>query len=66
VGLSACREIVEAHRGRIRVESTVGRGTAFTLRLPVWNEPSSTSATAIPLGIPQDAGLTQLPPAPVD
>ena len=35
IGLSHCREVIEAHRGRIRVESTVGRGTAFVLRLPV-------------------------------
>lgn len=34
LGLSACREIVEAHRGRIRVESAPGRGTAITIRLP--------------------------------
>jgi len=34
-GLSACREIVEAHRGRIRVESAPGRGTAITIRLPM-------------------------------
>lgn len=35
LGLSACREIIESHGGRIRVASTVGRGTAFTLKLPV-------------------------------
>lgn len=35
LGLSTCRDIIEAHRGRIRVESTPGRGTAFTLKLPV-------------------------------
>ena len=35
LGLSACREIVEAHHGRIRVESAVGRGTAITIRLPM-------------------------------
>ncbi|MBN2474362.1 MAG: sensor histidine kinase [Pirellulales bacterium] len=34
LGLSMCREIIEAHQGRIRVDSTVGRGTAFTLKLP--------------------------------
>jgi signal transduction histidine kinase len=34
LGLSACRTIIEGHRGRIRVESTVGRGTAFTIKIP--------------------------------
>ena len=29
-----CREIIESHHGRIRVDSTVGKGTAFTLKLP--------------------------------
>ena len=34
LGLSACRTIIEAHHGRIRVESTVGKGTAFIIKLP--------------------------------
>ena len=34
LGLAACKEIIDSHRGRIRVESTVGRGTAFIIRLP--------------------------------
>ena len=34
LGLAACKEIIDAHRGKIRVESTVGVGTAFTIRLP--------------------------------
>ncbi len=34
LGLAFCRDVIEAHHGRIRVESTVGRGTAFTLKLP--------------------------------
>jgi signal transduction histidine kinase len=33
LGLSLCREIIEAHKGRIRVESVVGKGTTFTLKL---------------------------------
>ncbi|NLX97690.1 MAG: sensor histidine kinase [Rhodopirellula sp.] len=34
LGLSTCREIIESHRGRIRVDSAVGKGTAFTIKLP--------------------------------
>jgi signal transduction histidine kinase len=34
LGLSMCRDILEAHRGKIRVESAPGKGTAFTFRLP--------------------------------
>ncbi|HVJ81205.1 MAG TPA: ATP-binding protein [Planctomycetia bacterium] len=34
LGLSICREIIERHHGRIRVESVVGRGTTFILKLP--------------------------------
>jgi len=34
LGLSMCREIIEAHHGRIRVESTVGQGTTMTLKFP--------------------------------
>ncbi|KAA5547356.1 sensor histidine kinase [Roseiconus nitratireducens] len=34
LGLAACKEIVDAHHGKIRVESSVGVGTAFTIRLP--------------------------------
>ncbi len=39
LGLSVCREIVEGHRGRLRAESRVGRGTTFTLRLPACPAP---------------------------
>ncbi|TWU36543.1 Sensor histidine kinase TmoS [Novipirellula aureliae] len=38
LGLAACKEIIDAHHGRIRVESTVGRGTAFVIRLPIAKE----------------------------
>lgn len=36
LGLSACKEIIEQHHGRIRVDSSVGKGTQFTIFLPVW------------------------------
>ena len=35
LGLAACLEIVEAHRGRIRVQSSPGKGTAITIRFPL-------------------------------
>jgi signal transduction histidine kinase len=35
LGLSICREIIERHHGRIRVESLVGKGSIFTIKLPV-------------------------------
>ena len=40
LGLSVCRDIVEAHRGRLRAESRLGQGTTFTLRLPVCAAPA--------------------------
>ncbi len=35
LGLPTTAKIIEAHDGRIRVESEVGRGTQFTIELPV-------------------------------
>src|SRR6185436_14263189 len=35
LGLTICRAIVEAHRGRIWAESTVGLGTTIYFALPV-------------------------------
>jgi signal transduction histidine kinase len=40
IGLSLCRRIIEAHKGRIRVESEVGKGTTFTLKLPRSESPA--------------------------
>lgn len=35
LGLAICRRIAEEHEGRLRVRSEPGRGTTFTLSLPV-------------------------------
>ncbi len=34
LGLAVCRDIVEAHHGRLRAESRLGQGSTFTLILP--------------------------------
>jgi signal transduction histidine kinase len=40
LGLSVCRQIIEQHHGRIRVESRVGAGSTFTVKLPLEAEPA--------------------------
>lgn len=35
LGLSVCRQIIEQHHGRIRVESVVGKGSKFIVKLPL-------------------------------
>jgi two-component system phosphate regulon sensor histidine kinase PhoR len=38
LGLSYVKTIVDAHEGRIKVDSTVGKGTIFTLEFPLKND----------------------------
>jgi signal transduction histidine kinase len=50
LGLAVCREIIEAHKGRIRVESVIGKGTTFTLKLvlaPAPVAPGTSAAVAL-------------------
>lgn len=47
LGLSVCRQIIEQHQGRIRVESIVGKGSKFTVKLPL-AVPAESAATALP------------------
>jgi signal transduction histidine kinase len=57
VGLATCREIIEAHQGKIRVESTVGVGTAFTIKLPLATPSAAPASAPIPtLGVPSANG----------
>jgi signal transduction histidine kinase len=39
IGLALCKDVIDSHGGRIRVESVVGRGTMFTLKLPMLAAP---------------------------
>jgi len=47
LGLSACREIIESHKGKIRVESSEGVGTAFTLKIPVAGKPAAPAPAGV-------------------
>jgi signal transduction histidine kinase len=51
LGLSMCKDIIEAHHGRIRVDSTVGKGTAFTLKLPTVSKAAPKRAPVAPMPI---------------
>jgi signal transduction histidine kinase len=58
LGLAMCREIIETHHGRIRVESAVGKGTMFTIKLPavrgqVAADATKGAATTGPTSSPQ-------------
>ena len=55
LGLAFCRDVIEAHQGRIRVESTPGKGTAFTLKLPM--APSCEPVAAIPAVVQPTSAL---------
>ncbi len=61
LGLASCRDIIESHRGRIRVASTIGKGTEFTIKLPVM--PAATPV-APPLSAPSVSSSSQNPSNP--
>ena len=48
LGLAACKEIIETHGGKIRVESSIGKGTCFTLRFPASSPVPPTTPTPLP------------------
>jgi signal transduction histidine kinase len=53
LGLSTCRNIIEHHRGRIRVESSPGVGTAFVIKLPIYRRPvAAPTPSLVPTAIP--------------
>lgn len=44
LGLSLAKDVIESHGGRLRVESTVGAGTTFTLKFPLIASPRQAPA----------------------
>ena len=44
LGLATCKNIIEAHGGKIRLESSLGQGTCFTLKLPMERQSSPVPA----------------------
>ena len=46
LGLAIVRHIVEAHDGRVEVESRVGAGSTFSLRLPLADSGAAVAAAA--------------------
>jgi len=57
IGLSLVKKFVEAHEGEIKVESEVGRGSTFTILLPISKECKKTEVTKLPE--PHDNRLIQ-------
>jgi len=47
LGLALCKKIMDAHQGRIRVESAIGRGTKFILKFPLVPRPSLIDACGL-------------------
>jgi signal transduction histidine kinase len=45
LGLPTTRKIIEAHDGTIEVQSAVGRGTRFAIRLPLADSLSGSTPT---------------------
>jgi two-component system NtrC family sensor kinase len=43
LGLSVCRSLVQEHQGEIEVESTLGEGTTFIIKMPRYKETAETS-----------------------
>jgi len=46
IGLATCQRIIQRHGGSIEVESTLGQGTLFRIRLPEDNSPVLSQETA--------------------
>ncbi|MFY0582181.1 MASE1 domain-containing protein [Cystobacter fuscus] len=59
LGLPIVRGIVEAHRGQVEVNSTLGQGTTILLRLPLHSTPRGFTTTE-----PSPRKASEVPPPP--
>jgi PAS domain S-box-containing protein len=55
-GLPICKRIVEAHGGKISVETTVGKGTTFTIIVPI--EPKVEGGEEVWVNVPESLSST--------
>ncbi len=56
LGLPICRRIIEAHGGSISVESTFGKGTTFTVTIPI--EPKLEGGEKVWVNLPESLSST--------
>lgn len=57
LGLATCKDIIQAHEGKIRVESQVGKGTCFTIKLPI--KRAATLVVSMPISAATAASVQQ-------
>lgn len=60
LGLPICKQIVEAHGGKISVESVAGEGTTFTLTLPTEPKIKEGGGEKTWINVPESLSLTTM------